>query len=156
MELKKVNVMMYHKLDRIHKSPSSKILEKLKPIFEFKTKGRSGGLTREQKLQITTTNKYFRKKLNKQTSFYSLGQWNKDFEQTRNFKKNICEYPSIDFHKTKRIFGDGNDIKKEASIYPINIKKNCNFKKGSFNNIKITIKKLKGNDVQSKENTKSE
>ena len=40
--------------------PNSEILQKLKPIFEFKQKVKDGGLTREQKLEIKAVNKYYR------------------------------------------------------------------------------------------------
>ena len=136
MELNKVNFLMFNKLDKIQRTPNSEILKKQKPIFEFKTKKMDGGLTREQKLEIKAVNKYYRNKLKRQSSFYSLGQWNKEFEQSQNFKKNICEFPCIDFHKTKRIFGrdDFNEIKKEYNNSIIN---NCGnfFQKVKFKKI---------------------
>ena len=106
---------MFNKLDRIQKTPNSDALKKWKPMFEFKMKTRDGGLTREQKLEIKAVNKYYKNKLKRQSSFYSLGQWNKEFEQSQHFKKNICEFPCIDFLKTKKSFGgEGiNEIKNE-------------------------------------------
>ena len=58
--MQKVNVMMFNELEKIHKSPSSKILERLKPVFEFKHKDKVGGLTREQLHELNTTNKYIK------------------------------------------------------------------------------------------------
>ena len=102
--------MMFNKLHKIHKTPNSDIIKKLKPLFEFKQKTKDGGLTREQKRDIKAVNQYYRNKLNRQSSFYSLGQWNKEFEQSQQFKKNICEFPCIDFHKTKRSWIEGGSI----------------------------------------------
>ena len=117
LELKKVNKLMFNKLDRIQKTPTSEALKKWKPLFEFKSKIKDGGLTREQRLEIKAVNKYYKNKLKRQSSFYSLGQWNKEFEQSQHFKRNICEFPCIDFHRTKGSFaGEGinvNEIKKE-------------------------------------------
>ena len=106
---------MFNKLDRIQRTPNSEALKKLLPIFEFKTKGMDGGLTREQRLEIKAVNKYYINKLKRQSSFYSLGQWNKEFKKSQAFKRNICEFPCIDFHKTKGSFGNDeiNEIKKE-------------------------------------------
>ena len=102
--------MMFNKLHKIHKTPNSYIIKKLKPLFEFKQKIKDGGLTREQKRDIKAVNKYYRNKLSRQSSFYSLGQWNKEFEKSQQFKKNICEFPCIDFHKTKRSWIEGGSI----------------------------------------------
>lgn len=102
--------MMFNKLHKIHKTPNSDIIKKLKPLFEFKQKIKDGGLTREQKRDIKAVNKYYRNKLSRQSSFYSLGQWNKEFEKSQQFKKNICEFPCIDFHKTKRSWIEGGSI----------------------------------------------
>ena len=79
--------MMFNKLHKIHKTPNSDIIKKLKPLFEFKQKIKDGGLTREQKRDIKAVNKYYRNKLSRQSSFYSLGQWNKEFEKSQQFKK---------------------------------------------------------------------
>ena len=138
---------MFNKLERIHKTPNSEALKKLKPLFEFKQKTKDGGLTREQKLEIKAVNKYYRNKLSRQSSFYSIGQWNKEFEKSLNFKKNICEFPCIDFHKTKRNSGEDafNVIKKEynnsISNNPGNYFQNAKFK--TFKTIDLSSPKEK-------------
>ena len=146
---------MFNKLDRIQKTPTSEVLKKLKPLFEFKTKTKDGGLTREQKLEIKAVNKYYKNKLKRQSSFYSLGQWNKEFEQSQHFKRNICEFPCIDFHKTKRSFGfegiNVNEIKKEYNNPIIdnsgNFFQKVKFKRiGSFPKKKEKRKECKNNE----------
>ena len=132
---------MFNKLDRIHKTPNSNILKKLKPLFEFKQKVKDGGLTREQKLEIKTVNKYYKNKLSRQSSFYSIDQWNKEFEKSLHFKKNICEFPCIDFHKNnKQLANDGFiNIKKEFTNYNFNNTGNS-FKKAKFKTISLFSK----------------
>ena len=148
---------MFNKIERIHKSPNSKILKKLKPLFEFTNKKNDGGLTREQRLEIKAVNKYYKNKLSRQSSFYSLGQWNKEFQKSQNFKKNICEYPSIDFHKTKRIEGgDGfNYIKKEYNNSLINTKGNL-FNRPKFKKIEFFTKMEKGRTNEYRTNDENE
>ena len=93
---------MFKKLETIQKTPTLLSFGKCKPMFEFKEKIKDGGLTREQRLQIEAGNKYYKGKLRRQGSYYSLDKWKKDFEQSQHFKKNICEFPSIDFYKTRQ------------------------------------------------------
>ena len=157
LELKKVNLLLFNKLDKIQKIQNSELLKKQKPLFEFKTKKMDGGLTREQKLEIKAVNKYFRNKLKRQSSFYSLGQWNKDFEKSQNFKKNICEFPCIDFHKTKRIFGrEGlNEVKIEYNNPIINSGGNF-FQKIKFKKIDLLSQKELGKRKECKTNEEIE
>ena len=131
--------MIFKKLDRINKSPNKELIAKYKPVFEFKQKGKNGGLTREQRLEINAGNKYFFRKLNRQSSCYSLNKLNRDFEQSQSFKKNICEFPCIDFRKTKvedekLPKGNGNSIIKD----PYNP-----FNKTKFINVELYSKKVK-------------
>ena len=130
---------MFTKLDRIHKKPNNEIINKLKPSFEFKQKFKDRGFTKEQKSEIKAMNNYFYKKLNKQTSCYNLDKLNKEFEQNQYFKKNICEFPCIDFHKTKQNFMD-----KRSSNYDNTIINNSNnqFKKIAFKTTDLFSRKI--------------
>ena len=130
---------MFSKLDRIHKKPNDEILNKTKPAFEFKKKLKDGGLTKEQKSEIKAMNNYFYKKLNKQTSCYNLEKLNKEFEQSQYFKKNICEFPYIDFRKTKQ-----NYMETKLSNYDNIIIKNFNnkFKNTTFKSPDLFSKKI--------------
>ena len=131
---------MFSKLNTIHKKPNNEIISKLKPAFEFKKKLKDGGLTKIQKSEIKATNNYFYKKLNKQTSCYNFEKLNKEFEQSQYFKKNICEFPCIDFHKTKQNFMD-----RKLSNYDNTIIKNSNnqFKKITFKKLDLFTGKIK-------------
>ena len=130
--------MIFKKLDRINKSPNKELNAKCKP-FEFKQKERNGGLTREQRLEINAGNKYFFRKLNRQSSCYSFNQYNRDFEQSQSFKKNICEFPCIDFRKSKA------KDEKLSKDYDNSIIKDSNnlFKKTKFKNVDLFSEKMK-------------
>ena len=110
---------MFSKLDTIHKKPNNEIIKKLKPEFEFNQKFKDGGLTKEQKAEIKTMNNFYYKKLKKQSSCYNLDKLNKEYEQNQYYKKNICEFPCIDFHKRKQILLDRKSTKYENSIIKI-------------------------------------
>ena len=97
-----MNKIHHKKINKIMNSPTPISIKRLKPLFEFKNKKKDGGLTREQKLEIKAGNKYFRKKITTQSSFYSHKKWENDFGNTKNFKKNICQYPFIDFSQTRK------------------------------------------------------
>ena len=102
---------MFSKLNRIHKTPSSRYnCKKLLPSFDLKTKP-IWGLKREKKLEKIKINKYLKNKINNQSSFYNSKKLDKDYEQSQSFKKNICEFPSINFTK--------NRIKNYSSPYSI-------------------------------------
>ena len=100
---------MYKKLDFIRRTPTNLAVNKIRPSFEFKEKGKDGGLTREQKLELKAGNKYFKQTLIKQSSFYSLFKLEKDYKRAQYIKRNICEYPCIDFYKTRSSFTRGSE-----------------------------------------------
>ena len=133
--------MIFKKLDRINKSPNKELIAKRKPVFEFKQKGKNGGLTREQRLEINADNIYFFRKLHRQSSCYSLNQWNRDFERSQSFKKNICEFPCIDFRKLKA------EDEKLAKDYNNSVIKDSNnlFRKAKFKNVDLFSEKVKKN-----------
>ena len=135
---------MFNKIERIHKTPNAKSVKKFKPLFQFKQKSKDGGLTREKKLEIKSVNKYYKNKLKRQTSFYNLEQWNKEFEQSLNFKKNICEFPCIDFHKSKKSPNElsFNLIKKENSNSLVHNVGNI-FQNSKFKTIELLSQKEK-------------
>jgi len=133
--------LIFKKLDKINKIPYKTLNSKCKPAFEFKPKDRNGGLTREQKLEINADNKYFFRKLNRQSSCYNFNQWNRDFEQSQCFKKNICEFPCIDFRKSKA------EDEKLGKDYNNSVIKDSNnlFKKTKFKNADLFSDKEKKN-----------
>ena len=101
---------MFFKLNKIHQTPTSKGVKKLLPNFEFKKNKGIWGIDREKKLEILKVNKYLKNKINKQNSFYNLNKFNKDYKQAQTFKKNICEFPSINFNKIKNRNDNGKKL----------------------------------------------
>ena len=91
---------MFSKLNKIHQTPSSRYNKNILSNFELKTKV-DWGVNREKKLEIKKINKYLKNKINNQNSFYNSKLLNKDYLQSQNFKKYICEFPSINFTKNK-------------------------------------------------------
>lgn len=91
-----------NKIEKINKYSHESTLKKFLPSFSFKNKINYGGFTREQKLQIDSVNKYFINKISNRCSFYKNKEWEKDFQKAQYFKKNVCEYPVIDFYGMNR------------------------------------------------------
>ena len=92
---------MFLKLNKIHHTPNSKRIKKIFPNIELKKNKGIWGINSEKKREILKVNKYLKNKINSQNSFYNISKFNKDYEQAQHFKKYICEFPSINFNKTK-------------------------------------------------------
>jgi hypothetical protein len=76
----------------------------LRPLFEDNSKRISYRVfSKEQRYQIEKANKYFFHKLEKTTSCLNSQKWEKDFQKSRQYKKNICEFPNLNFLKTIQI-----------------------------------------------------
>lgn len=76
----------------------------MKPIFEFKQKLKDKENTKRKEI-----NNYYFKKIGRQGSLYNNNRYKKDFERSQFFKKNICEFPIINFLDSynRRTLGDG-------------------------------------------------
>lgn len=143
-----LNSLLLKKFTSINKLPLSKKLKQLKPLFENNNiRVSSGTFTPEQKYQINYTNKYFFNKLKSQHSVFDLNEWEKDFKKSQNYKKNICAYPSIDFHKAiqRKIEKEKNENQKIYYNTAVNFSKNL-FNKTKFKDVKIYKPKTKKND----------
>lgn len=57
-------------------------------------------------------NQIFLKRLNEKQSFYNTKKWEKDYEKSQNYKKNICVYPSLTFDTIK-----DDNYSKERKFY---------------------------------------
>ena len=84
--------------------PFKEKIKFLRPLFDDNSKKISyRDFTKEQKYEIHKTNKYFFHRLGKTTSCLNSQKWEKDFQKSRQFKKNICEFPNLNFRKTMQI-----------------------------------------------------
>ena len=118
---------MLKKFNYIHNLPYKEKVKVLKSLFEDNSKKISyRGFTKEQKYEIQKTNKYFFHKLENTTSCLNSQKWEKDFQRSRQFKKNICAFPNLNFRKTIQI-----ELKKEKSF---NEKKYSNTAINFYNN----------------------
>ena len=139
---------MLKKFTTINKLPLSEKLKQLKPLFDYNSiRPPICSFTPEQKYQINSTNKYFFNKLKTQHSVFNLSEWEKDFLKSQNYKKNICSYPSIDFHKSvqRKVEKEKNENQKLYYNTAVNFSKNL-FNKTKFKEIKIYKPKLNKDD----------
>ena len=72
------------------------------------SKGTISGNKKHDIIRIAQENLYMLKRLNEKTSCYSVDKWFKDYEASQYYKRNHCQYPSIDFYKTQRYNSFGN------------------------------------------------
>jgi hypothetical protein len=85
----------------IDKFGHKKAMKKMKPIFQY-TKTAMSGNKKHEIIRVAQENLYMLKRLNERTSCYNVDKWNKDYEASQYYKRNHCQYPSIDFYKTQR------------------------------------------------------
>ena len=122
----------------------------LRPLFEDNSKRISYRVfSKEQRYQIEKANKYFFHKLEKTTSCLNSQKWEKDFQKSRQYKKNICEFPNLNFLKTIQIKLEREKSfnEKKYSNTTINFYNN-KFNKTNFKNIEIYKPKKNKNDNQ--------
>ena len=84
------------------------------------------------------------KRLNEKTSCYSVDKWFRDYEASQYYKRNHCQYPSIDFYKTQRYNSFGNmfqNVSKNSTKKNFFSKTHYSTKTGFYNN-KIRKKKF--------------
>jgi len=79
----------------------------MKPIFQYR-KAVMAGNKKTEIIRVAQENLYMLKRLNERTSCYNVDKWNKDYEASQYYKRNHCQYPSIDFYKTQRCGSFGN------------------------------------------------
>ena len=130
---------MLKNYNSINKLPFQEKIKILKPLFENNiSRAPYTSFTPEQKYQIDVTNKYFFNKLKNQNTFFNSREWEKDFKQSQIYKKNICSYPCIDFHKSVQRKIEDEKIKNKKIYYNTTV----NFYTNLFNNTKFKEFKL--------------
>ena len=135
---------MFKKLNEIHRTPCSRPSNKIIPVFELKKNRGFLSFNKEKKLEILKINKYLKDKINNQNSFYNKDKFKKDYEQSQTFKKNICEFPSINFNKIRNYSPNfstnrNNFSKKfDSSV----ISSNALLKELKFKNVDVRSRKI--------------
>jgi hypothetical protein len=100
--------------------------------------------------KITQENQHLLKRLNERRSLYNARSWEKDYEQSQNYKKNICMFPSINFYNPRENdrYIANNLSSTKTSLY--NKLKNANLKistQDNFFNTHTTFKDGEFNNV---------
>jgi len=133
---------MYNKLNRINNIQIAERIKKLKPKLLNNKTNRNGVM---ESFQIKLNNKRYFQNLKKKFSLYSLKQFNKDYERSQYFKKNICEFPSINFKKPSPSPVDKkiSEIKKECNSSIISDKNFFKLSKFKHTDVLNTEKKIK-------------
>ena len=134
-----LNSLLLKKYNSINKLPFQEKIKILKPLFENNiSRAPFSSFTPEQKYQINIANKYFFNKLKNQNTFFNSKEWEKDFKQSQIYKKNICSYPCIDFHKSvqRKIEDENTKIKKIYYNTTVNFYTNL-FNKTKFKEFKL-------------------
>ena len=142
---------MLKNFHNIKKLSFSEKIKKLRPLFGYrnnKSKSSYSSFTREQQYQIDNANKFLFNRIKNKNSVFKVWEWEKDYQQSRIFLKNICEYPSIDFHKSiqRKIEKEKSENQKNYYNTTVNFYTNL-FKKTKFKNVKLYKPKEKKNDV---------
>ena len=88
-----------------------------------------GANKKHEIIKVAQENLYMLKRLNERTSVYNVEKWNKDYEVSQYYKKNLCLYSPIDFNKTQRFGSYQNSWGLETGSTP---KKNYTTRKKFF------------------------
>ena len=107
IEFNKMNALILTRLFLINRTPTPLNKKACTPMFKFKKRIKTKGLTLEQKEE----NIIYKNKLKRQTSYFNINKWNNDYKKAQNYKKNICSFPSIDFRKTFQNYFDKENSK---------------------------------------------
>ena len=76
-------------------------MKNMKPVFRY-TKITMPGKKKEEIMRVAQENLYMFKRINERTSVYNVDKWNRDYSLSQYYKKNLCQYQSIDFSRTQR------------------------------------------------------
>jgi hypothetical protein len=128
--------------------PFKEKIKQLKPLFGYSPNQTTyNGFTREQKYQIDCTNKLYFYKINNAIPVINKEKWEKDYQKSRIFKKNLCMYPSIDFQKClqQKIEKEKSENQKNYFNTTVNSFNNL-FQKTKFKNVKFYEPKEKINN----------
>lgn len=140
--------MLLRNFNSINKLPFSERLKHLKPLFEFNgNRNPYTTFTREQKYNIDKSNEFFLSRLKNKTSVFNSNDWEKDFIKSRSYKKNICIYPMIDFHKSVQRKLEKEKEENQKMYYNTTVNFNNNlFNKTKFKEVKLFEPKEKQDD----------
>ena len=73
----------------------------MKPLFQY-SKIAMPSNKKQEIMRVAQENLHMLKRLSERTSVYNVDRWNRDYSLSQYYKKNLCQYQSIDFNKTQR------------------------------------------------------
>ena len=96
---------MLSKLFDIEKKSHKRIEKRLKPIKNnhnksnnnFSKTNYSVGKSLIHNITLTNENKSLHRRIHQKCSIYSISKWDEEYKKSQEYKKNLCQYPSIDF-----------------------------------------------------------
>ncbi len=77
--------------------------KKLRPIINqnkssnFSKTSYSAGKSLINNISLSNENRSLHRRINEKCSIYSISKWDQQYKKSREYKKNVCQYPSIDF-----------------------------------------------------------
>ena len=60
----------------------------------------SSGRSLINNISLTIENKNLHRRIIQKSSIYSITKWEEQYKKSQEYKKNLCQYPSIDFCNT--------------------------------------------------------
>jgi hypothetical protein len=95
------NFVLYKKLYDIDKNGHKKAVKNMKPLFRY-SKVTMDGNKKDEIIRVAQENLYMLKRINERSSVYNVDKWDRDYRISQYYKRNHCQYPSIDFNKTQK------------------------------------------------------
>jgi hypothetical protein len=128
IEVKRNNEILGDKIINIFAIKNKK---KFKPLFDIKKKKQTS-INKYFTSRVEQDNQQMLKRLVDLPSNYNKKLWNKDFEKSQEYKKNICVFPSIKFFKNNE---KENEFERNLhSSHHKNINMNTNINSNDPNN----------------------
>jgi hypothetical protein len=114
------NFVLYKKLYDIDKNGHKKAVKNMKPLFRY-SKLTMDGNKKNEIIRVAQENLYMLKRINERTSVYNVDKWDRDYRISQYYKRNHCQYPSIDFNKTQK---EGSRTNIFVTLHKKRLKKN--------------------------------
>ena len=101
-EIKQNNKSLYDRINNIYQKGDKRMEQLMKPGFE-KNKKHNSGYRKLEILHLAQNNLTMLKRLTEKKSSYSVSNMEKEYKKMQNYKKCMCQFPTINFCKSKEI-----------------------------------------------------
>jgi hypothetical protein len=157
--------ILYQKLYDIEHNFHKKNAKKLKPIFQYKPNSSnlnfsktsySLGKSLVNNISLTNENRKLHDRINQKSSIYSVSKMDEQYKKSLEYKKNLCQFTSIDFgyivRKSQKVKAKKKNILQSIGNYN-NIYNATRFK--PFIAFDAIPKKSKSNTIKNNRNSKN-